>query len=215
MTSRADRFALQFAILFLSILLAMFGLFHLMRAYDGAHIADTWLRILFRGPGDEAGGASDAVFNFTEAFRVNLFLIDLSLLLVVESILIFLFVRYTVPALLISCVGVLGVMGFGRGVLKHPALSSIVVLLTRNQYAQLGRNDAVLLVALNALLIAFLIAMMHHYRLLELEERLATASGNPSPAPAAEALPKAQESAPAEASTGEKPKEPPTPPQTW
>ncbi|MBN1918566.1 MAG: hypothetical protein JW889_11715 [Verrucomicrobia bacterium] len=176
MTDRTDRFALQFAILFLSVLLAMFLLFHVMRAYDGVQISSTWLRLFFPGPSDDTG-----VFDFSEAFHVNLFLIDLSLLLVVESLLAFVFVRHTVGALLVSCVGVLGVTGFGRGLMKHESVDNIVLLLTYNSYAQLTRHDGVLLVALNALLLAFLIAMMHHYRLIEFQEHLAKIPSNVSP----------------------------------
>jgi len=178
MISRADRFALQFAILFLCVLLSMFALYHLLSAYDGFRYAGTWLTFLLGEPQQP-----DMALNFTEAFRVNLFLIDLSLLLVVESVLIFLFVRYTVQALLISCVGILGITGFGRGLLSHKGVSFVVLMLARNQHTRLEARDAVLLVALNALLISFLIAMMHHYRLLELEERLAKATGKPSPKP--------------------------------
>jgi hypothetical protein len=230
MTSRADTFALQFAILFLSILLAMFLLFHLMRAYDGTRVADTWLRVLFAGSDDAdsrsgaADSGSEAVFNFTEAFHVNLFLINLSLLLVVESLLIFLFIRFTVPAMLISCAGVLGVMGFGRGLLTNERLNNLVLLLAHNQYAYLSRRDGAHLFALNALLIAFLVALMHHYRLLEVQERLAKASGTPPDAEAPPAglsvagpaskdvAPESVEAAPGEAAPADTPKEPPSEP---
>ena len=168
MTKRADRFAIHFVILFLCVLLAMFGLFHFMRANDGRAIEQS----VFRFTGDKG------VFNFTEAFRVNLFLIDLSLLLIVESVLIFIFVRYTVPALVISS----GLVLAGRGLFERETIQRFFVHFMRNEYTALGLGDVGLLFALNALLLAFLVAMMHHYQQLELRERVAASRAEPGDA---------------------------------
>jgi hypothetical protein len=161
MTKRADRFAIHFAILFLCVLLAMFGLFHFMRANDGRAIEQSVFRFT-----NQKG-----VLNFTEAFHVNLFLIDLSLLLTVESLLLFIFVRYTVPALVISSGLIVGLVAAGHGLVERRTALRLFGRLARNEYAALGIGDVVLLFALNALLLAFLVAMMYHYQQLELDER--------------------------------------------
>jgi hypothetical protein len=148
-TRRADRFVVHFAILFLTVLLAMFGLYHLLDYYQGTPV--------------EGGGA----LNFTDAFRVNLFLIDLSILLVIESVLILLFVRYTAPALIVSSALVLVLAALGRDVFGHGRITVLLAPLARNDYAALGLRHVVLLLALNALLLAFLVAMMHHYQQLD------------------------------------------------
>jgi hypothetical protein len=181
MTKRADRFAIHFAILFLCVLLAMFALFHFMRANDGRAIEKS----AFRFTGQQG------VLNFTEAFQVNLFLIDLSLLLIVESVLIFIFVRYTVPALAISSGVIVALVFAGRGLFERGTIQHLFVRFARTEYAALGLGDIGLLFALNALLLAFLVAMMHHYQQFELDERAAASRAEPleaaKPAPAAEA----------------------------
>jgi hypothetical protein len=153
---RADRFVIHFAILFLTVLLAMFGLYYLLDYYQGTPV--------------EGGGA----LNFTDAFRVNLFLIDLSLLLVIESVLILLFVRYTAPALIASSAVVLVFAAVGgRSILGGASITVLLAPLARNGYAALGLRHVVLLLALNALLLAFLVAMMHHYQQLDQDRETA------------------------------------------
>jgi hypothetical protein len=179
MMNRADRFLAHFAILFLCVLLLMFGMFWFMRANDGRAIADTWLKGLF-----PQSAAEGALFNFGEAFRVNLFIIDLSLLLVLESLLILLFVRYTVPALLISCVAMVIAAVFGPELALRDEITRLLAPLVRNNYAALGLRDTAVLLLLNALLLAFMIAMRHHYQALQLHVRAAPtpAPANPTPA---------------------------------
>jgi hypothetical protein len=148
-TRRADRFVVHFAILFLTVLLAMFGLYHLMDRYQGA------------------AGEGGTVLNLSEAFRVNLFLIDLSILLVIESVLILVFVRYTAPALIVSSAVVLVLAAIGPHVFGYQSITILLAPFARNEYAALGLRHVVLLFALNALLLAFLVAMMHHYQQLD------------------------------------------------
>jgi len=145
MSHRTEKFVLQFTTLFLVVLLAMFALFLYMRHYDGSPF-------------------KDGVLNFSEAFRVNLFLINLSLLLIVESLLIFIFVRYTVVALALSSGLVVGLMAAGQRVLDRETMRLWFSRLAHNEYASLGLRDVVMLFLLNALLLAFLVAMMHHYQ---------------------------------------------------
>lgn len=156
MRRRPDRFVLHFAVLFLCVLLAMLALFLYMRAHHGRPIE---------------GGT----LNFTRAFRINLFLINLSLLVVLESLLIFIFVRFTVPAVVISSVAILALVAtrpqwFDRGVITR-----LFVPLVRSPYAALGLSDAVLLFLLNALLLAFMISMMQHHHRLDVREEAAAA----------------------------------------
>ena len=178
MMSRADRFVLHFTTLFLCVLLLMFGMFWFMRLNDGRAIADTWLKGLF-----PQSAAQGAVFNFGEAFRVNLFIIDLSLLLVFESILILVFVRYTVPALLVSSGAIVAVAALGPQLALRDQITELLAPFVRNNYAALGLRDIAVLLFLNALLLAFMIAMRHHYQALQLHIHAATspAAANPSP----------------------------------
>ena len=178
MSSRSNRFVIHFAILFLVVLLLMFALFHFMRHYDGRLIANTWLKVLFPGA-DEQGG----ILNFAEAFRVNLFLIDLSLILIVESLLIYLFLRYTVPAVIISSAATVALVAAGRHLSDPKAFKLISAWLVRNEYAALGHQDVVLLFMLNALLLAFMVAMMHHYHRIELHQEAARTRAAPGPTP--------------------------------
>lgn len=151
-TPSADRFLLQFAVLFLCVLLMMFGLFHLMRAYDGHPIQ---------------GG----VLNFDEMFRVNLFVIDLALLIVFECLLILVFIRYTVPALVISTVLVTVLSTVGRRLVGRDVMLPLFALLVRNEYARLDLTDILFLFLLNALLMAFMVAIMYHHQALALRRR--------------------------------------------
>jgi len=162
MMQRSDRFVIHFAILFLTVLLAMFALFHIMDYYDGTSVE---------------GGA---VYNFTEAFHVNLFLIDLSLLLVFESLLILLFVRYTVPALVGSSALVLVLVALGRRVFDQSTIMVIVAPFARTEHAALGHRHVVLLFVLNALLLSFLVAMMHHYQQFDVREEAARRQAGPA-----------------------------------
>jgi len=164
MTQRSERFAIHFAILFLTVLLVMFALFHIMRANDGRSVE---------------GGT----LNFAEAFRVNLFIIDLSLLLVAESLLVFLFVRYTAPALAFSTGVIIAVTAFRRPVLERETVTRLFAPFVRNAYAALHLRDALLLLVLNALLLAFMIAMMHHYHRLDAREERALKQAKSRPAP--------------------------------
>ena len=179
MSSRSNRFVIHFAILFLVVLLLMFALFHFMRHYDGRLIEDTWLKVLFAGP-DEEG----ATFNFAEAFRVNLFLVDLSLILIIESLLIYLFLRYTVPAVIVSSAATVALVSAGRHLFDRKIFKLISAWLVRNEYAALGHQDVVLLFTLNALLLAFMVAMMHHYHRIELHQEAARSRAAPEPTPA-------------------------------
>jgi len=155
MTRRSERFVLHFAILFLTVLLAMFALFYVMRANDGRPIE---------------GGT----LNFSEAFKVNLFIIDLALLLVIESLLVFLFVRYTTPALVISSAALIALAAFRRRVFDHETATRLFAPFVRNSYAR-----PVLLLVLNAVLLAFLIAIMHTYHRLDLSEARKRAEPEP------------------------------------
>jgi hypothetical protein len=180
MTSRSDRFIIRFATLFLCVLLAMFALFHFMRANDGRAIEQSAFRFT-----NEQG-----VLNFSEAFRVNLLLIDLALILILECVVIFIFVRYTAPALLISSALVIVLVVAGRGLLEREAVQRLFIHFVRNEYAALRLRDIVLLFVLNGLLLAFLVGMMHHYQQLELHEQAARSRAEPDgaaePARAAE-----------------------------
>ena len=147
-TPRADKFLLQFAALFLCVLLMMFALFHLMRAYDGHPIR---------------GG----VLNFDEMFRVNLFIIDLSLLIVFECLLILVFIRYTVPALVISTLVVTVLSTVGRRLIGRDTMLVVFARLVRNEYARLDLTDTTFLFLLNALLMAFMVAIMYHHQALD------------------------------------------------
>jgi hypothetical protein len=153
---RADRFLVHFAVLFLCVLLTMFALFHLMRINDGRAID---------------GG----VLNFDEAFRVNLFIIDLSLLVVFESLLIFVFIRYTIPALVTSTVLVAVLSTVGRRLIGRGTVLRLFARLVRNEYAALGLSDIMFLFLLNALLIAFVVAITYHHQLLALRQERETA----------------------------------------
>jgi len=151
-TPRADRFLLQFAVLFLCVLLMMFALFHLMRAYDGHPMRD-------------GVGSSD------EMFHVNLFIIDLSLLIVFECLLILVFIRYTVPALVISTLAVVVLSTVGRQLIDRDTMLVVFARLVRNEYARLDLTDVTFLFLLNALLMAFMVAIMYHHQALALRQQ--------------------------------------------
>ena len=154
MAKRAERFVLHFTMLFLVVLLAMCALFLFMRANHGKAI-----------PG--------GVLDFGEAFRVNLFMIDLSLLLILESLLILIFVRHTAPALIASSCVVIVLAVAGGSLIGHETTALRFARLVSNEYAALGLRDVLMLFLLNGLLIAFMVAMMHHYQEAEIRQAAA------------------------------------------
>ncbi len=135
MLDRPDNFIYHFFILFLIILLSM-GLMFI------------WMI------------NSESKQNFSELFRVNLFIIDLCLLILVETFLIYVFFRFTVISVTISMGLLIVFVSFGKKILTRQKLIQIFSPFADNKYATLGLSDAIILFILNSLILSFLITVI-------------------------------------------------------
>ncbi len=135
MLDRTDNFIYHFSILFLIILLSM-GLMFI------------WMT------------NSESKQNFSELFRVNLFIIDLCLLILVETFLIYVFFRFTIISVTISMGLLIVFMIVGKKILTRHKLIEIFSPFVDNKYATLGLSDAIILFILNSLILSFLITVV-------------------------------------------------------
>ena len=149
MFDRPDNFIYHFSILFLMILLSM-GLMFI------------WMI------------NSEPKQNFPELFRVNLFIIDLCLLILVETFLIYVFFRFTVISVTISMALLILFVIVGGNILNRQKLIQIFSPFVDNKYAALGLSDAIILFILNSLILSFLITVILKGRY---EEKLLSKSG--------------------------------------
>lgn len=157
MLDSSNHFLFRFFILFLCILLLMFVMFAVMAHYsedrqkEGAAPSDseTGLGMAYRPTRDLTG-----------LYRANLFVINLCLLILGETLLIVVFVKYAVPATLIATLLVVFVGVQPSGTLRSEVVPSLVSRFVTNRYATLSHSDLVLLVILNSLIMAFLMSVL-------------------------------------------------------
>ena len=160
MLDTSARFLYRFFILFLSILLLMFVMFAVMVHYD-SDMEKTENPVEASGeegelPEQKGGGLGD----LTPLYRANLFAINLCLIVVAETLLIMLFVKYTVPATLVATLTII-FMTFRAGQrLRSDMIPGVLSPLVTNRYATLSHTDLMLLIILSGLIMAFLMSVL-------------------------------------------------------
>lgn len=157
MLDSSNRFLCGFFILFLGILLLMF----VMLAVIGRTGGDPEQGSLAPAAAEkEREQADETIRDLTGLYRANLFIINLCLVVLGETLLIVVFVKYTVPATLIAILMVvfLGIQPSDK--LRREVFPSLLSRFVTNRYATLSHSDLVLLVMLNGLIMAFLVSVL-------------------------------------------------------
>jgi hypothetical protein len=144
MAHASHKFIYHFLLIFLIVLLCMFGM----------HYALVWLSANTDGTTDKV------VFDLDNLFRVNLFVIDLCVLLIVESLLILLFCRFTLPSMGIACVAMVTFLSLRPPIENTQIITRVFSPFIANRYAFLETADAILLFAINTLMLAFLVTVL-------------------------------------------------------
>lgn len=157
MLDSSNHFLCRFFILFLCILLLMFVMFAVMGRTGGDREQGS-LAPAATEKGREK--ADEAVRDLTGLYRANLFVINLCLLILGETLLIVVFVKYAVPATLIATLLVVFVAVQPSGKVRSEVVPSLLSRFVTNRYATLSHSDLVLLVILNSLIMAFLMSVL-------------------------------------------------------
>ena len=140
----SHKFIYQFLIFFLLVLLAMFGMYYGLVQYM-----------------NYVDRANPAVFiDAGRLFKVNLFMVDLCVLVIAESLLILLFCTYTLSSIGVSTVVVVMLLWLKEFSFSSSVITRIFSPFVANNYAFLDTCDAVVLILLNTLLLCFLITVL-------------------------------------------------------
>jgi hypothetical protein len=154
------RFLYLFFVLFLSILLLMFVMFAVMVRYD----PDVAAKENAPGASGKARQAPEGrervLQDMTPLYRANLFTINLCLIVLAETLLIVLFVKYTVPATLIATIAVVFMTISSSERLRSNVIPGFLSRLVTNRYATLSHTDLMLLMILSGLIMAFLVSVL-------------------------------------------------------
>lgn len=137
-------FIYEFLLIFLITLLLMFGMHYVLVHYAvSKEIEGTW-----------------AFFDWNNLFKVNLFVIALCILLVIETLLIVAFYRYTLPSIGISCVSLIIFLSLKSPLENSRIITKIFSPLVSNKYAFLDITDLVLILIINTVMISFLVTVL-------------------------------------------------------
>lgn len=157
MLDSSNRFLYGFFILFLCILLLMLVMVAVMVRYN-ADTEEEGVPSSASEKGREKAEAGSR--DLTGLYRANLFVINLCLVVLGETLLMVVFVRYTVPATLIATLIVLFVGFQPSDKLRMEMFPRFMSRFVTNRYATLSHSDLVLLVILNGLIMAFLMSVL-------------------------------------------------------
>jgi hypothetical protein len=123
--------------------------------------------------------------DFDNLFRVNLFIIDLSALLIAESLIILLFYRFTFPSIGISCLAMIVFLSLRAPIEYSRFITRIFSPFIANRYAFLETTDVILLIMINTLMLSFLVTVV--IKETEIQEFLKEKEGLPhAPEPPSE-----------------------------
>ncbi len=144
MLHKSHKFIYHFLILFLAILLAMFGMYYGLAKYQ-----DYLDRV---NPG--------TALDVDRLFKVNLFVIDLCVLVIAETLMILLFYKYTLPSIGIASVMMIALVSLKDFSISNELITSVFSPFIENKYAFLGTSDVVMLIILNTLILTFMITVL-------------------------------------------------------
>lgn len=160
MPERSSKFIYTFFILFLCILLSMFLMFTAMVHYDRDVRVEGDSSTAFGEAREASDSKGGGLPDLTALYRANLFAIDLCLIVLAEAALIILFVKFTVPAVLIATVTMLLMAANSAQQLRGELIPSFVSPFVSNNYATLTYTDLILLIVLSGLIVAFLVSVL-------------------------------------------------------
>lgn len=157
MLDSSNRFLYGFSILFLCILLLMLVMVAVMVRYNAdAEKEGVSPPASEKGREEAEAGSQD----LTGLYRANLFVINLCLVVLGETLLMVVFMKYTVPATLIATLIVLFVGFQPNDKLRREMFPRLLSRFVTNRHATLSHSDLVLLVILNGLIMAFLMSVL-------------------------------------------------------
>jgi len=144
MLLRSSKFIRHFLILFLTILLAMFGMYHGLVKYQ-----DYLDRV-----------NPNVALDVGRLFKVNLFIIDLCALVIVESLMILLFCSYTLPSISTASILIIILLFLKDLPIANKLITRLLSPFAANKYAFLNISDVIVLIMINTLVLTFLITVM-------------------------------------------------------
>lgn len=144
MPRKYHNFIYEFLLIFLITLLLMFGMHYILVHYAiSKEIEGTW-----------------AFFDWSNLFKVNLFVINLCILLITETLLILAFYKYTLPSIGISCVTMIFFLSLKSPLENSRIIARIFSPLASNKYAFLDLTDLILILIINTVMISFLVTVL-------------------------------------------------------
>ena len=144
MLHKSHKFIYHFLILFLAVLLAMFGMHYGLVKYS-----DYLDRV-------DPGIALDV----SRLFKVNLFVIDLCVLVIAETLMILLFHKYTLPSIGIASVLMIVFVSLKDLSISSELITSVFSPFVVNKYAFLRTSDVIMLIIINTLILTFMITVL-------------------------------------------------------
>ncbi len=185
MPERSSKFIYGFFILFLSILLLMFLMFTIMVHYNrgvGAEEKSSTVSGEERDVSEVTGGG---VHDLTALYRANLFAIDLCLIVLAEAALIVVFVKFTLPAVLVATIGLIFMAADTAQSLRGELIPKFVSPFVANRYATLTHSDLMLLIVLSGLVMAFLVSVLLQHAGVKMGGETSRESDSSPPSPPA------------------------------
>ncbi len=144
MLHKSHNFIYHFLILFLAVLLVMFGMYYALLEYS-----------------DYVKRESPRVsVDVGHLFKVNLFIIDLCLLMIIETLLILLFYKYTLSSMSVASVLlILFLMASNKWETRRAIVGALTPFIS-NKTASLDMADALILIIVNTLLLSLLVTVL-------------------------------------------------------
>jgi hypothetical protein len=144
MPRATHKFIYEFLMIFLIVLLCMFGMHYWLVMYSGSAERD----------------ASKMMIDTDNLFKVNLFVIDLCVLMITESLLILLFYRFTLPSIGIACIAMVTVLSLRTPIENTRIITRVFSPFLSNKHAFLETSDFILLLMINTVMLAFLVTVL-------------------------------------------------------
>jgi hypothetical protein len=160
MLDNSKHFIYSFLILFLCILFVMFAMFAVVRHFDPDLRSGKGLSTAADKERETSAAKKDTFRDLTALYRANLFAIDLCLIVLVETTLIILFVKFTVPAALVATLVMIYVTLSMSDEWRSESLQRFFSRFVTNGHATLSHTDMMLLIVLSGTIMSFLMSAL-------------------------------------------------------
>jgi len=160
MLENSRHFIYSFLILFLCVLFLMFGMFAVVTHFDPDVHGGKGFSTASEKQRESSAAAKDTFRDLTALYRANLFAIDLCLIVLVETSLIILFVKFTVPAAVVATLLMVFMTLNVSEEWRSESLQRFFSRFVTNRYATLSHTEMLLLTILSGTIMAFLMSVL-------------------------------------------------------